>query len=109
MREYLKYYNLERYLEKDVYSFFHANHYLTAEQFFAVIFWKSRFTPTHVGALDNAAVSELTKRIFEASSPLMKLQVLLGDNQGQGRIQGFRLAVASALLTILYPDDFTVY
>src|ERR1043166_3446895 len=41
-------------------------------------------------------------KIHKANTPEEKLEILLGQ-------KGFQLAMASAILTTLYPNDFTVY
>lgn len=110
-KDYLRYYWLETYLETEVRSAFHTNHYLTAEQFFAIIIWKRNASKTLIkrSLLNAKSVSELdsvvksvTKKIYDASTKEGKLAVLLNE-------RGFQLSMASAVLTILYPDTFSVY
>jgi len=112
-KDYLKYYWLEQeYLEKEVYSEFHKNHYLTPEQFFAIIIWKRNASKTHIKEriLNGQPVSmlpkiieKITRSIYNAPTKEKKLQVILDFGIG------IRLSIASAILTILYPDDFSVY
>jgi hypothetical protein len=50
----------------------------------------------------DSAVCELTKGVAERSERADKLRYLLAD-------WGFRLPMATAILTVLYPEEFTVY
>ena len=111
MKKYLQYYWLEKeYLEKEVYDHFDEKGFLTAIQFFTIIRWKAPglgAEPIRLGlkrqnsSLD-VAVRDLTERISRASTKEDRLAILLEQD-------GFQLAMASAVLTILYPDDFSVY
>jgi len=110
-KDYLKYYWLEAdFLEKEVRLAFVENHFLTAEQFFAIVEWKvPRFGKIHLSYLRNDDIKQLTGEIYDAgSSKERRLEVLLKDSDGRNR-RGIRLAMASAILTILYPTEFTVY
>lgn len=110
MQNYIKYYWLEdEYLEKEVFSHFKINGYLTPEQFFSILFWKSKrpikkWVRPH---LSNEMVKSLTEEIHSKSrrsdgDEKEKLDVLLSQ-------PGFGIAMASAVLSTLYPVDFTVY
>lgn len=116
---YLKYYWLEQeYLEREVQPFFLANGFLTAKHFFAIIKWKR---PGNASLIKNIflrnvqtgdkestentlnnIVMNITKDIAEAATKEKRIEKLMNKN-------GFQLAMASAVLTILYPDTFTVY
>ena len=50
----------------------------------------------------NAAVYELTKGVGQRTTPKEKLRYLCED-------WGFRLPMASAILTVLYTKEFTIY
>lgn len=110
MQNYIKYYWIEsEYLEKEVFLHFDNKGYLTPEQFFSILFWKSK-RPIKKWVrpqLPNESVKSLTREI--SSSPTKsdtgekeKLDVLLGQS-------GFGIAMASAVLSVLYPTDYTVY
>lgn len=110
MQNYIKYYWLEgEYLGKEVFSHFEINHYLTPEQFFSILFWKSKrpikkWVRPH---LSNETVKSLTGEIHStptrsSGDEKEKLDVLLNQ-------KGFGIAMASAVLSTLYPADFTVY
>src|SRR3989338_6236150 len=103
IKDYLKYYWLENYLEKKVRPAFVKNHFLTAEQFFAIIFWKSKRPAKRIRAgFLNAVVKDLIEAIHGEEDGNAKLDILLDKD-------GFDIAMASAVLTILYPKIFTVY
>lgn len=103
-----KYYNLEEYLFKEVRNNFQQRGYLTPEEFFCIIIWKANRAKSKVknkilkkGILTKN-IKKLSKEIFIASNNKKKLRILL-ENWGIG------LPIASAILTILYPNVFTVY
>jgi len=106
---YLKYYNLEDYLFSDVTNAFHERGYLTPEAFFAIVIWKTNRAKTAVkrklAKHDRnltVAVADLTRAIGQAATDREKLRIFLEDWQ-------FGLPMATAILTVLYPDRFTVY
>ena len=105
MEKYLKYYWLEKYLEDKVYSDFHKKGYLTAFQFFSIIEWKNpKFGKTHITKelRKDEYVKRLMKKIYEEKDSSKKLSTLL-------MVKGIKLATASAILTNLYPKEFTIY
>ena len=108
---YLKYYWLEKYLETEVFGDFHTKHHLTPEQFFSIIIWKRNASKTSIKRklLDgkpittlSKTIEEITHSIYKAPSKEEKLRCLL-------KVGGIDLAIASAVLTILYPTEFSVY
>ena len=106
---YLRYYNLEDYLFSDVTNAFHERGYLTPEEFFAIVIWKTNRAKTAVkrklAKHDRnltVAVADLTRAIGQAATDREKLRIFLEDWQ-------FGLPMATAILTVLYPDRFTVY
>ncbi len=113
LKDFRKYYFLEEeYLEKEVYSEFHEKGFLTAEQFFAIIIWKRNASKTLIKRrlLNGQSteklegiIKELSSDIFNATTKEEKLRRLLK------RRCGIDISIASAILTILYPKDFTVY
>ncbi len=105
---YIKFYWLETEFFPEIYKFFHKEHYLIPEHFFSIIIWKRNASKTIIkrglltGGLSlDTAIQNLTEEIFKANKK-EKLNILL-------KRKGFQLAIASALLTVLYPDDFTIY
>jgi hypothetical protein len=111
--DYLKLYNLERYLFDDVKTSFQTNKKLTAFDFFCIIIWKANRAKSKV-ALKlvahggnathdlNALVESLTAAIANARDDESRMRILIEEWE-------FRLPMASAVLTVLYPDSFTVY
>jgi len=111
MGEYTKYYRLEQYLFKEVGPRFRKEGCLTAEAFFCIVIWKANRAKSKTAAklLQKAkvrclaeGVQKLTSALVEASSSKERMRILIKD-------WGFRLPMASAVLTVLYPEEFTVY
>jgi hypothetical protein len=111
--DYLKYYDLERYLFEDVHNRFHAKHYLDAFDFFSIVVWKANRAKSKIARklLNNpgvqaddldAIVRTLTTQLYAAPDPKSRLRILFCD-------WGFALPMATAILTVLWPDDFTIY
>jgi hypothetical protein len=111
-KEYLKYYNREEYLFNDVSKRFHEDGYLTAFDFFCIVIWKANRAKSKIADrllaqepkdLDSA-VKALTSAIYNAKEPKERLQIIMDKEKWK-----FRLPMASAVLTVLYPDEFTIY
>jgi len=107
--DYLKYYNLEAYLFEDVRQRFHAEGKLDAFDLFSIIIWKADRAKSKLakrlakkaGSLEAAAV-QFTTGLFSAKSAEDRLLFAMKD-------WGFYLPVASAILTVLWPEEFTVF
>jgi len=108
--DYLQYYDLESYLFDTVRPRFHSQGYLSATDFFCIIIWKSvrpkstiakRLLSYGYSNLDDA-VGALTRGLAETGTPRDRLHYLWNEWH-------FALPMASAILTVLYPEDFTVY
>lgn len=106
-------YSLEKHLFATVSPRFHKEGHLSAFDFFCIIIWKSNRAKSKIAKrlLEkdrpskislNAIVRDLTSFIYKAADHRERLRLLKED-------WGFRLPMASAILTVLYPDDFTVY
>ena len=111
MVDYKKYYDLESYLLTEVKDNLKTNGFLTAEEFFCIIIWKANRSKSKIKArLERLnkdkdiqeAVREITANLFKKESSKEKLLYLISEC-------GFRLPMASAILTVLYPEEFTVY
>ena len=111
MLDYLRYYHLESYLLEDVRCRFHAEGVLSAFDFFSIVIWKANRAKSKIARrllrkaeLDDLdqAVAALSKSLFEAEGPRERLRILMED-------WDFLLPMASAVLAVLWPDDFTVY
>jgi thermostable 8-oxoguanine DNA glycosylase len=101
--EYLRYYFLEDYLFKDVHAGFAANKTLTSEEFLAIIIWKANRQKTNVVAgvlASEKSIGALMKQVAEPAD-VEKVKLLI-------EIGGIGIPVASAILTVCYPETFTV-
>jgi thermostable 8-oxoguanine DNA glycosylase len=104
LRRWLRLYDLEGYLFEEVRRRFEAEQTLRPYDFFAIVIWKSNRAKTKIkGGLAEAGktVEALMKEVSEAATPLAKVEVLL-------QIWGIGLAMASAILTVCCPEEFTV-
>jgi hypothetical protein len=107
--DYKKYYNLEAYLLLEAGPRFQETGELEPLDFLAILIWKSNRARTkHIarlraksGSLSNA-VSNLASELHSTRQLHERLQILM-------EIWGFRLPTATAILSILYPSEFTVY
>jgi len=108
--DFLKLYDLENYLFEKVSRRFSDLGYLTAFDFFCIIIWKANRSKSIIAKrllareypnLDVAVVA-LTKSLANAVDDKARMKALIVD-------WGFRLPMASAILTVLYPDSFTLY
>lgn len=106
LERYLKYYWLENYLFNDVHRNFRERGYLTPEEFFAIVIWKSNRAKTNVrkGIIKSTrTIREITLKVFQAKTPEQKFNAFLFP-----KISNIGIPIASAILTVCYPDDFTV-
>jgi hypothetical protein len=109
---YVDYYNLERYLFEYVHKNFHKNHSIGAFDFFSIVIWKANRAKSKVAKrLLKAAISDedlertvrrLTSSLYNVYDHFERFRLLMGDWK-------FRLPIASAILSVLWPNDFTVY
>lgn len=103
--DYLKYYNLEEYLLGEVRDNFNKNGCLTPEEFFCIVIWKRNASKTKI----KRGIKEINKNIYTITSDIyktedrkQKLKILIS-------IPNMGIAIASAILTVLYPKEFSVY
>jgi hypothetical protein len=111
--DYRRYYNLEPCLFEEVHHRFHAEQSLSAFDFFSIVIWKANRAKSKIARkllhsadpqcddLD-AIVRSLTALLYAAPDSKSRLRILLCD-------WGFALPMATAILTVLWPGDFTVY
>ena len=108
--DYRTIYHLECYLEWTVKPRFHQNKELGAFDFFCIVIWKANRAKSKVAkrilsrepsALDKS-VRTLTRAVAAAPTSRSKLECLMKEWK-------FSLPMASAILSVLYPEDFTVY
>lgn len=102
--------HLEPYLINEVGKHFRETGQLAAEDFWLILIWKAnraknnerrRFERLGKCTFEEA-VAQIARALSEAGSSEERLGVLM-------RGWKMKLATASAVLTILYPEDFTVY
>lgn len=103
-----KYAYLENYIFSEVKNNFHSRHFLTPEEFFCIVIWKSNRAKGKMknlllksGNLESV-IKNITKQIHDEKDNKKKLNILIEKWK-------FRLPMASAILTVLYPENFTVY
>lgn len=108
---YLAFYDLESYLFETVHKRFGRERSLSAFDFFCIVIWKANRAKSkiarrllgHEGVTDlEDAVRKLTCAIAKADSPRERMRALMED-------WGLLLPMASAILTVLYPEEFTIY
>jgi hypothetical protein len=93
----------------DVKDYFSKSGFLNSFDFFCIIIWKANRAKSKIANrlltinpdLDEG-VKDLTNEIYKANDNKEKLKILIEDF-------GFRLPMASAILSLLYPDHFTIY
>ena len=111
--KYIDLYHLEKYLFETVGPRFKKNTKLSAFDFFCIVIWKANRAKSKVAkrllSIDplkrkdlNLIVKDITSKIYNENDLQNRLKILMVD-------WGFRLPMASAILTVLFPDDFTIY
>jgi hypothetical protein len=109
--DYHQFYDLESYLFDTVRSRFDQSGKLSAFDFFCIIIWKANRAKKAIaeqllrkfpGDLQSAT-KELTRGLAAKTTPEERFQYLWGGWEIRG------LAMVSAILTVLYPKDFTIY
>jgi len=97
-------YSLERYLFAVVSQRFRDSQALSSYDFFAIVTWKSNRAKTKIKrglAALGRSVPSLMHEVSAATTTQAKVEVLL-------QVWGIGLAMASAILTVCYPEQFTV-
>jgi hypothetical protein len=108
MEDFRQYYYRESYLFDIVRPRFLSQGYLDAFDFFCIVIWKAERAKSRIARklananedLDTAA-KVVTWRISQQATTKERMRVLWNG--------GLELPMISAILTVLYPDDFTVY
>lgn len=106
---YAQFYNLESYLIEVVRPRFHREGKLGTHDFFCIVIWKS-----------NRAKTKIAKRLIKQCGDLQKAVDVISytlSNQNLSHFRkfefliglGLRLPMVSAILTVLFPDEFTVF
>ena len=107
--DYVRYYDLEEYLFNEVRQKFHQDGKLDAFDLFSIIIWKAERSKSKLakrlirqaGNLETAAL-QFSIALFQATTPKDRLVITMDS-------WGFYLPMASAILAVLWPDDFTVF
>lgn len=106
---YRRYANVETNLFPEIAVKFSQEGTLDPVDFWAILVWKANRSKnkllsklTEDGRTFSESVTGIAKSIYSAPTPKAKLAALMTDWR-------FRLPTATAILTVLYPDDFTVY
>jgi len=106
-------YHLEEYLFKKISPRFHRDGELSVFDFFCIMIWKANRAKSKIAHrllsqyqtnredLD-AIIRDMTRALHRAKEPRERLRILVKD-------WGFMLPMATAILTVLWPDDFTIY
>lgn len=108
--DFAKYHQIEAHLFGEVASRFHRDNRLSAFDFFAIIVWKSNRSKSRVATRLLAkrpkglqtAVTAITRDIATAIDHRERLRRVRKD-------WGIGLPIATAILSVLYPKDFTIY
>jgi hypothetical protein len=108
--DYLRYYHLEHYLFTDVSRRFQRKHSLGAFDLFSIIVWKAnraksvvaRRLKAHKRESLEAAARRLTVGLWDAVDDQARLVYLRCE-------WGLGLPMASAILSVCWPERFTVY
>jgi len=110
--DYKMFHDLESYVFGEVHDRFHQRGHLEAFDFFSIVIWKANRAKSKVArnllsagnGHDNLdeAVKALTFGISQQAGPKERMQYLWEK-------WNFRLAMASAILTVLYPNEYTIY
>jgi hypothetical protein len=108
--DFRKYYDVERYLFDEVGPLFRKEGIFQPEDLFLILIWKAnRAKNRHLkrlmklsGGSYRLPVSMLSHDLSKARSPEARLQVLMAGWK-------FRLPTPTAILSVFYPDEFSVY
>lgn len=107
--DYRKYYFLETMLFPELRRIFQRTGELTPENFWCILIWKANRAKAYAkrrltknGKTFAESVTELAKSLHGAQSCRRRLEILMME-------WGFKLPTATAILTVLYPNYFTIY
>jgi hypothetical protein len=107
---YRDYYDLEDYLFGKVTARFQKDRRLDAFDFFCIVIWKANRAKSKIAkllfqhGLDDleSAIGEVTSQLAAEADTKARLKILISDWK-------FHLPMASAILTVLYPSEYTIY
>ena len=118
INKYPKYYE-EKTLkdEKDILfenisKIFQKRGYLSREEFISIGIWKTLRQKSNFEAIENSdeIVRRITKEVIKSEGNKMKILVkgIKDDSGKKAKLKGVDVAVASAILTIIYPNKYCV-
>src|SRR3712207_6502297 len=109
MTDYLKYYHLEDYLFREVSSRFQDTGSIAPTDFYMIVIWKANRSKSKIknriqskAGSFSVGVERIGTALTNAPDAKTRLRLMMTD-------WGFRLPMGTAILTVLYPDEFTVY
>jgi hypothetical protein len=108
--DFRKFYDLETYLFTEVRKHFAGTGIITPFNFYCIIVWKANRAKSIIkkglaklaDGNFGSAVENIAAQLWESKSPEDRLRVLMEQWK-------LRLPTASAVLAVLYPDEFTIY
>jgi hypothetical protein len=107
--DYSKYHHIEDYLFAEVGPRFIKCARISPFDFYVILIWKANQQKRRIRARlrqragsFTTAVQAIGESLYASSGSKRKLEVLMKE-------WGFRLPMATAILTVLYPADFAVY
>lgn len=108
--DYLAQYNQEPYIFETVSDRFREQGFINAYDFFCIVIWKANRAKTQIAKkLLEQKFDSLDEAVFTLTSGISK-EAELKDKLGYlMKVWRFQLPMASAIMTALYPNDFTVY
>ncbi|PLR70310.1 hypothetical protein CYJ37_25010 [Bacillus sp. UMB0728] len=104
------FYNIEKYLFDTVHERFKDQGHLSAPDFFLIVIWKSNRSKSKIAkrllemgySSIQEAVKSITAEVNKLNDSKQRLKFLMANCE-------LRLPMASAILTVLFPESFTVY
>jgi hypothetical protein len=106
--DYKKYFNLDEYIFNKVGPRFRNEGTISVEDFFCIVIWKANRAKTNIKkklskdtTLENS-VKEIAVDLSQSKDSKDKLQIMVNKWK-------FGLPMATAILTVLYPEEFTIY
>jgi hypothetical protein len=106
---YLKYYDLENYIFNTVREKFQKEGSISAEDFFCIVIWKANRAKSNIARLLLKRFSSLEIAVRTITGFLRNENMNDYDRFKYLLDKGFSLPMLSAILTVLYPERFTIY
>jgi len=107
--DYAKYYKTEDYLFGEMANSIRVRDplYITLEELLYITFWKSPRNLHSVIQNDNAGVIDITRVALSIKEERNKVETLTSGVEGK-RLKGVGVAIASAILTIIDPNRYSI-